>query len=61
VSKMAMDKMVTGLRALRRGEAFHELSGDRSGVRVRASPVYFINRVHCSVSVYCWNVTTLSP
>ena len=22
---------------------------------------HVINRVHCAVSVYCWNITTLSP
>jgi hypothetical protein len=27
----------------------------------RPITVYAINRAHCAVSVYCWNMTILSP
>ncbi len=35
-------------------------SGQRDGAGRRGVD-YFINRVHCAVSVYCWNATILSP
>ena len=31
------------------------------GFRITCALGHVINRVHCAVSVYCWNITALSP